>query len=528
MKHPATDAPFTGAVASPHAAATDAGVAVLAEGGSAIDAAITTAAMLTVVYPHNVTLGGDLIALVRTPDGAVNCVNASGWSGLATDADSLRQRHGSGLPLRGADTVTVPGGVRGWEQLHAVAGRMPWDRLMEPACAAARQGVATSSSLAAALRCAHNEEVVADADFRGVFAPDGELLDMGDTLHQPALAATFDALRTQGPDAFYRGPIAASMINRLRAGGSALDVDDLAQFRAECAAPIATSFGGLTVMTSPPNSHGFILLRALKMVEESDIADPLGAGFGALISAFADGNRVRSALLADPGLGGLDAAALMDVDAPGGRLVATESRLVPRGDTVGIAAADSDGYAVSLIQSVFHAFGSGVIDPATGVLFQNRGTSFDLDASSPNVIAPRKRPRHTLTPALTLAPDGGVRHVLSTMGGQGQPQILAQLLIRCLSGQSPAAAVAAPRAIVGVQVEGNGPETVAYEADIEPMARLALAETMSSLREVPRHTEAMGHSNMIVIDGDMMSAATDPRSDGAATITTRIRKSAGQ
>jgi gamma-glutamyltranspeptidase/glutathione hydrolase len=192
--------------------------------------------------------------------------------------------------------------------------------------------------------------------------------------------------------------------------------------------------------------------------------------------------------------------------------------IVPHGDTVGVAAADGDGYAVSLIQSVYHAFGSGLIDPATGILFHNRGTSFSLDEASPNVIAPRKRPAHTLMPVMTLH-QRAPRHVLATMGGQGQPQILAQVLLRALSGASAATAVAGPRAIVGLQVDGGTADSVTAEADLSASARASIAGSGLALTDVAAHTENLGQANVVFVDAEgSMTAASDPRSDGAAFV----------
>jgi gamma-glutamyltranspeptidase/glutathione hydrolase len=192
--------------------------------------------------------------------------------------------------------------------------------------------------------------------------------------------------------------------------------------------------------------------------------------------------------------------------------------LVPHGDTVGVAAADDDGYAVSLIQSVYHAFGSGLIDPATGILFHNRGTGFSLDGASPNVIAPRKRPAHTLMPVMTTH-ERAPRHVLATMGGQGQPQILAQVLLRALGGAGAEAAVAAPRAVVGLQIDGGTVDSVTAEADLHAEAKASIGRAGLVSTDVAAHTENLGQTNVVFVDErGSMTAASDPRSDGAAVV----------
>ncbi len=512
---------FTGAVAAPHALASEAAMGVFQDGGNAIDAAITAAAVLTVVYPHNVALGGDLIALVRTPDGTVTCINASGWAGAATDAGVMRAQHGPALPTRGADTVTVPGGIRGWEALRGFGSRLPWSRLLQPAERAAEDGVPIAASLHAHLAEPENADLRGLEDFDRVFSPGGRPLLGGEDFRQPALAATFAALRKGGADEFYRGGLAAQTVQYLRSRGSVLDAADFAEFQPEITAPLSVDFRGLTVFTSPPNTHGFLMLRALRAIDQLGVSDPLGAGIATLMRIFHHGNRLRSDQLADPRVTPVDVAELINDDLAAVTAFAesTEaSRPIPRGDTVGVAAADSDGVAVSLIQSVYHAFGSGLIDPQTGILFHDRGTSFSLDARSPNVLAPRKRPLHTLMPVLTTQ-NGQTRHVLATMGGQGQPQILTEVLLRMMAGASAADAVAGPRAVVGYQSDGCTADSVVVETDLEAAAASALAGSGLTVVDMPRHTESLGQANVVCVDPDgPITAATDPRADGAAVV----------
>lgn len=512
---------FTGAIATPHAVATEAAAAAFRDGGSAIDAAIAAAAVLTVVYPHNVALGGDLIALVRTADGSVQCINASGWAGVEVDVAGLRARHGDRLPARGADAVTVPGGVRGWEALRRFGSRLSWDRLLEPAEKAAAAGVPVARSLAGQLADAENADLFGTEDFERVFGTPRHLLRAGDLLVQRALAETFATLRRSGPDAFYGGALADRTVEYLRGHGSALTSADFADFRPEVTAPVSVDFGDLTVLSSPPNTHGFVLLRALRALDELEIGDPLGVGVGALMRIFHRANALRAQHLADPRCVDVDVTGLIhdhlaelgDLDATGGGPVQR-----PRGDTVGVAAADGDGHAVSLIQSVYYAFGSGLIDPVTGVLFHNRGTSFSLSEASPNVIAPRKRPAHTLMPVMTTQ-RGAVRHVLATMGGQGQPQILGQVLLRALGGATAEGAVSAPRAVVGPQTGTATADSVTVESDIGAAERVSIDDSGLVVDEVPAHSEVLGHTNVVFVAADgSMSAASDPRSDGSAVV----------
>ncbi len=506
--------PFTGALAAPHALASEAGVSAYRDGGNAIDAAVAAAAVLTVVYPHNVALGGDLIALVRTPDGDVSCVNASGWAAAQIVADELRATHGDALPVRGADTVTVPGGVRGWDALRRFGARLTWDRTLRPAQIAAEDGVPVAESLATHIA----EAADLGEEFDRVFRPGGQPRRAGEQFTQKELGESIATLRARGPDEFYEGKLAERTVEYLRNHGSRLTTEDFAAFKPEVVAPLEVTFRGLNVMTSPPNTHGFILLRALSALDEVGTVDPLGEGIASLMKFFSDGNDLRSRALADPRHAKVDVEALVHGCLGGMRAPGDDLADVAHGDTVGIAAADSEGYAVSLIQSVFHSFGSGLIDPETGILFQNRGTSFSLNDDSPNVIAPRKRPVHTLMPVITTKA-GATKHVLATMGGQGQPQILAQLLLRATDGESVQNAIAAPRAIIGRQIDGYGSDTVTVEADLGARARGALGASDLIVVEVAPHTEGMGQANAIFVEEDSsMTAASDPRSDGAAYV----------
>ena len=309
-------------------------------------------------------------------------------------------------------------------------------------------------------------------------------------------------------------------------GDSVLDAADFAEYQPEITGAVSVDFRGLTVSTSPPNTHGFMLLRALMAVDHVPIDAPVGADLGTLMRVFHHGNRLRAQHLADPRLAPVDVRALVYDDLRAATpVVATPAPAprVPRGDTVGIAAADADGWAVSLIQSVYHAFGSGLLDPRTGILFHDRGTGFSLAASSPNVVAPRKRPLHTLMPVIVT--DGGrLRYVLSTMGGQGQPQILTQVLLRMLDGAGTADAIAAPRAVVGQQAPGCTEDSVVVEADVNPDALASLRGSGLAVIEMPRRSEAFGHTNVVDVAADGgLTAATDPRADGSAVVVQYAR-----
>lgn len=508
---------LTGAIATPHADATRSAERAFERGGNAIDAALAAAATLSVVYPHNVSVGGDLIALVRDPSGRTRCVNASGPAASAVDRDAMREAHGDVLPYRGIDTVTVPGAVRGWDVLRRMGGQLEWAEIFTDAVTAARDGVPVSRSLAAAFR--EEEAAVGfDPGFRDTFLAQGLPVE-GDPLVQPALARTLEAIRDGGAAALYDGALTEGFVDGLARLGSRIGAADLLLFHPEVVEPLTTSFGSYRVLTSPPNTHGFVLLRVLGELERQGITDPLGTDFGRMMERFFAANLVRDELLADPRVTSGDVRELLsgDATAHGDEPVLPGFRR-PRGDTVGIAVSDSAGWSVSLIQSVYHAFGAAVVEPSTGILLHNRGTGFSLDPSSPNALAPGKRPLHTLMPVMVDDADG-LRFVSATMGGQGQPQIHAQTLLRAMAGASAQEAVSAPRAIVGPQRDGDSPSDIYVESDLPAPARHSLAETRLHIIETPDADELVGHANLVIVARDGgLDAGSDPRSDGAASV----------
>lgn len=507
------------AIATPHYLATEAGEAAFRAGGNAIDAALAAAAVLTVVYPNNTAIGSDLVALVRRPDGTVQCVNSSGFAPIGQDPGRLRAVHGDRLPLRGVDTITVPGGVKGWEALVSLGARLGWSTLFEPAIRHAADGVPLARSVADAL-VENRDDLLADPGLRELFFARGAPLAEGETLIQPALARSLSELQAHGAATLYGGELGSRLITGLSQLGCVMTLDDLAAFEPEFVTPISTRFRDFDVLTSPPNTQGFVLLRALSALQR--LGDPdniLEEQSGALARIFESSNAIRNLLLADPRFSGIGNDQLLydelDQDA---HAVTGPTRAT--GDTVGVSAIDSDGYAVSLIQSVYYGFGSAILEPTTGILLQDRGTSFSLDPDSPNVIAPRKRPKTTLMPVLVTR-DDEVQWVSSAMGGQGQPQIHAQILLRSMSGASAANATSSPRWVIGVQDDGDTDETTYVEEDNSTRSIRSLTESGVAIKLVPPRNEIVGHATLIRVRPDgSFDAASDPRSDGTASEVT--------
>ncbi len=508
------------AVATPHRPATDAAAAAFARGGNALDAALAAAAVLTVTYPHNCALGGDLFALVRTPGGETVSVNASGPAGSGADRHALRA-----MPITGAQTVTVPGLVAGWERIHALGALEPWARALEPAIAYAEEGVAVAPGLADAIAAA----AMRDRGLADVFAPGGRRLAAGDRLRQPALARTLGTLAADGAAAFYDGPIARAIVDRLAAAGGHVTAADLRDYAPESGAPLRGPFLDLDVLTSPPNSSGLLVLQALAALEAADLADPLGADAGLLAEILRLGDHDRATLLGDPRrapfdreawLGDAHVAELVAAArraAGGHRLAATvQANATPNGDTAAIVAWDGDGWAVSLIQSLFHSFGAEILEPETGVVLQNRGAGFSLEDAHPNALAPGRRPAHTLMPVM-VERDGRLVGILGTMGGKVHAQIHVQVLLGLLDGQPPQDAVDAPRWIVGGMEIGERDDMIRIEEGCADPARDALSRATLHALSLPRGSEWLGHAQAIWLAGGP-GAGSDFRADGAAAV----------
>ncbi|HEX5018657.1 MAG TPA: gamma-glutamyltransferase [Actinomycetes bacterium] len=527
------------AVASPWRQATEVGLDVGRRGGTAVDAAIATAAMLTVGYPASCGIGGDLLALVREPDGRVTFVNASGRAPFATDADAVRQSHAK-MPWVGPHSITVPGVVDGWSALMSHGAALPWADLLAPAQAAAADGVPVAPFVA---------NKIADTvpqlghflDLAAFLAPHGTPLTVGETLRNPALTQSLAALIDQGPEALYQGEIGASLCAGLAERGVPITVDDLQAFTVDEAEPLVTEVAGWRLHGGRPNSQAYLVLRLLGMLDRLDetiatTADaPLHRRLSAsqLAYAFASASQERDEILSDPETMTVDVESLLlaeslrnfatHVTTPLDGRDASAFASPATGDTIAVVAADSDGRSVSLIQSLFDEFGSLVFEPTTGIVMHNRGACFVLDPASPNVLAPGKRPLHTLSPVLAEAADGSQRLAVGTMGGHAQPQILTQVFSRLFAGESAQAAVSAPRMTVGAWETDETPATVATESDLDPEMLRELTEFPGPHVSVPPHHPRMGHAHAIrVTSGDTAATTrfdvgTDPRADGLPT-----------
>ena len=432
-----------------------AGLRILLQGGNAVDAAIATAAAMTIVEPCSNGLGSDLFAIVW--DGtALHGLNASGVAPAAWNPGHFQRRHGGTIPLRGWDSVTTPGAVAGWAALHKRFGKLPFADLLAPAIELAERGYGvgpiTADKWARAVPLLHDQPGFADT-----FMPRGRAPTPGERFVMKDAGATLRHIALSHGDAFYRGEIAEKLVAHSAAHGGAMTLADLAGYQPEWVTTLQKDFAGHTVHQIPPNGQGIAALMALGMLDKLDIGrfavDSLAAQhlqIEAMKLAFADTYRwvadarhmlevTADQLLSDAYLS--ERATLIDPQRAGDFNHGTP----PKGGTIYLSTADQSGMMVSLIQSNYMGFGSGVVVPGTGVSLQNRGAAFSMDDAHPNIVGPGKRPFHTIIPAF-LTKNGKPVMSFGVMGGNMQPQGHVQTLVRMLThGQQPQAACDAPR-----------------------------------------------------------------------------------
>jgi gamma-glutamyltranspeptidase len=503
------------AIATPHTAATRAGTAAFERGGTAMDAALHAAVTLAVAYPHMCGVGGDLFALVQRSDGETLAISSSGRSPAGAEPAALAGA--TAVPIRGPVPITVPGAAAGWRALHTTGALLPWSEAFDAAIGLAEDGVAVSSSLAETLTDPE-APFAADPGLSAHFYTGGSAAALGATVVQAALGRTLRTLATDGPAALYGGALGDAYAAGLRAAGSPISIQDLANHEAHVLAPMRVAFHDLHVSAVPPNSQGFVLLQILALLERLRIQPDLdGAEAGRIARVIAAANADRDRHLADPERMSVHPSALLD----DGHLasLADEARegavavARPDGDTIALVTADAEGNAVSLIQSLFWGFGSGILEPSTGIVAQNRGACFTLEPGHPNHFAPGVRPAHTLMPAL-VHDDRGLVGVAGTMGGYQQPQINLHTITRTfVAGMHPADAVAAPRWVVLGRDEGRDPAQVALEPGVPAVAADALR---ASGEFETTQEDSFGHAHLIRRTANGFEAGSDPRADGSA------------
>jgi gamma-glutamyltranspeptidase / glutathione hydrolase len=513
-------------VSTSHPLAAQAGLRMLQQGGNAVDAAVAAAACMTIVEPCSNGLGSDAFCILW--DGQrLHGLNASGAAPAAWTREYFIGKHGQGgIPRRGVDSVSVPGAVAAWAALSQAFGQLPFEQLMVPAAEIAERGYAVPVIVQQKWQLASQlEELATQPGFAATFLPKGRAPEVGERFAMPQAAHALRLIGATRGEAFYRGEIGAAIAAWSREHGGALTAADLAACQPEWVEPLAQAYRGHTLHEIPPNGQGIAAQMALGMLQHFDLAslpvdgpDCQHLQIEAMKLAFADVYRFVAdrAHMEGPAEQLLDAAYL-----------ASRAQLIDRkraqhfgpgygvkGGTIYLSAADERGMMVSFIQSNYMGFGSGVVEPLFGISLQNRGHGFSMDERHPNVVAPGKRPFHTIIPAF-LSKDGAPQMSFGVMGGHMQPQGHVQTLVRMLDhGQQPQAACDAPRWRVNDGLELN------VERHMPAATIEALAARGHRIVGLDDSYMDFGAGQFIWRLGDPgvdgYVAASDPRRDGQA------------
>jgi gamma-glutamyltranspeptidase len=534
---------WRGAVVAPHHLATAAGLEVLRAGGHAVDAAIATNAVLGVVDPAACGVGGDAFWLIwEAAARAQLALNGSGRSAAGMDAADLRARGLATMPLRGPLSVTIPGAVRSWGDAHRRFGRLSREAVLAPAIELAEAGFPAWDGFIAAVEGSApliEAALGSHAGFFEVWRPHGRAWRPGEPVRLPALAATLRRLAEGGFDAFYDGDLGDRQARLLAALGLPVTAADFRDHASTWGEPIATTYRGVRVTTHPPNSSGLVALELLNVLErfepDGGVAGARWIHLGIEVAKLAMADR--DAWLTDPEAREVPVARLLDK----GYAAELAGRIDPRhasqpaaatnppgGGTAFIGVVDGEGNAVSLIESNYLGFGSGVVDPGTGIHYQNRGSYFSLEPSHPNVLEPQKRTLHTLMPGMLFRTRPGADSpgepwvVAGSMGGDAQPQIHAQLVSALVDGDLDiGTAVSMPRWFVEPERHFAPPVEVRAEPRFERGVFEALRAMGHPVTATAPFDGRLGHEHAIElvdggpgVPGGSVAAATDPRSAG--------------
>ncbi|GAN85791.1 gamma-glutamyltransferase family protein [Komagataeibacter intermedius] len=516
-----------GMVTSPHHLASQAGLDVLKAGGTAIEAAVATAAALAVVYPHMTGIGGDAFWLTMWPDGRVETIDACGAAAQKADPAFYHAAGLDTIPWRGPLAAnTVAGTVSGWDMAlswsHAMTSALPLGRVLRDALYYAEQGVPVTDS-AANLTRAKFDELKDVPGFRDLFTPGGRLPQPGDILHNPRLAKTLRQLADEGLSSFYRGNVAREIAADLNDVGSPLALADLQGHRATHQPALHARIHGADLYNLAPPTQGVASLLILALFDrlKAAKADDFDYLHG-LVEATKQAFRYRDTHVGDPAYMTVQAQDILDDRKALDRMAASidPDRAAPwpwqsqAGDTVWLGVIDSDGLAVSMIQSLYFEYGSGVVLPRTGIVWQNRGTSFGLDPQGWNGLRPGRKPFHTLNPAGARFDDGRTM-VYGTMGGEGQPQTQSAIFTRYARyGMELQEAVTAPRWLLG-RTWGESSVSLKYEDRFDPEVIARMQAAGHQMERVEPFSSTMGHAGALVRHGSgLLEGATDPRSDG--------------
>jgi gamma-glutamyltranspeptidase/glutathione hydrolase len=514
--------------------AAEVGIAVLRDGGTATDAVIAMAGVLAVTRPHMNGIGGDAFGIFYDGGtGAVSALNASGRSGALATPAFFREAGLDAVPETGALSVSVPGAVAGWVDAHERFGTKPFAELLQPAIRMARDGFPVSTRLAMDIE---EQGGVLDETGRALYMPDGASPPVGSLLRNPALAASLETVATRGKEGFYGGEIGRVLAEFVASQGGHLRPGDFQAHTSDWVEPLRGAYLGHTFLVMPPSTQGPAQLALMEMSKAYDLAamghnsaDYLHTLIELKKLAFADRDR----WVADPAVAEVPVDRLLDAEylrtraltldpgraasdvSPGfgDPLVDDGGEGNDSGDTVYLTAVDQWGNAVSWIQSNYAGFGSGLVEPTTGILLHNRGALYTLQDGHPNQVAPGKRPYHTLSPMMALDAEGGFRFTLGTPGGDSQPQSLLQIVHNLLLF-----AMTPQQAIEAARFRSAAGTRVSLENRVSDAVVRALLARDHDVRLVDGWTATFGGAQMILFDPatGVLTAAADPRREAYA------------
>jgi gamma-glutamyltranspeptidase / glutathione hydrolase len=514
-----------GIVATSHVQASVAGAQILAHGGSAIDAAIAANSVLGVTEPMMNGIGGDLFAIYwEAKTGKLYGLNASGWAPRGLTIEHLKTKGVTAMPQAGIDSVTVPGAIAGWQALHQRFGRLAWKDLFQSAISYADEGYPVPEIIASYWK-ESADQIANDAEAQRVYLPGGKPPAVGQIFQNHDLAKALRLIAQSGPDALYKGEIARAIVATSHSLGGTMSPDDLADFAPEWVEPISTTYRDWTIYELPPNGQGMAALEMLNIMETSPPSPdgPLSVAelhkkIEAMKLAYADLGRYN----ADPRFAKIPVKGILSKEyaRERARLIDPEKAnctvaagAPPFSDTTYLSVVDREGNIVSLIQSNYEAFGSGIVVRGMGFALQDRGGLFSLDPGSPNALAPRKRPFHTIIPGFM---ERGDEHIgFGIMGGANQPLAHAQFVSNVVDygmniqeAMETARFTVSPKRGCDIVIESRVPAEVREKLS-------AMGHQLDVRRE---YTTAMGRGQAVMHDSKagVNYGASDPRADGTA------------
>jgi gamma-glutamyltranspeptidase / glutathione hydrolase len=514
-----------GIVATSHVQASVAGAKILAQGGSAIDAAIAANAVLGVTEPMMNGMGGDLFAIYwDAKTGKLYGLNSSGWAPKGLTIEHLKAKKDVAMPIEGIDSVTVPGAVAGWRALHERFGRTPWKDLFQPAIFYADEGYPVPEVIASYWKDSA-DWLANDKEAQRVYLPGGKSPEVGQMFQNRDLAKALRIVAEEGPDAFYKGEIARAILSTSQALGGTMAATDLAEFSPEWVEPISSTYRDWTIYELPPNGQGMAALEMLNIMETAPPSPdgPLSVTelhkkIEAMKLAYADLGKYNG----DPRFAKIPVKGILSKEYARERAKLIDPNKAncevaagtpPFSDTTYLSVVDREGNIVSLIQSNYEAFGAGIVVRGMGFALQDRGALFSLDPASPNALAPRKRPFHTIIPAFM---ERGDEHIgFGIMGGANQPLAHAQFVSNVVDyGMNIQEAMEAARFTVS-QLRGCN---IVIESRVPLEVREKLAAMGHELDVRGEYTTAMGRGQAVLHNTKtkVNYGASDARADGAA------------